>query len=240
MKLIVQDLVKSFGTKQVLKGASYTFAKEGIYGLLGRNGAGKTTLFNCLSAEYPLDSGSVSLSLAGEAPRPLGQGDVGYVLSTPVVPEFLTGYEFVKFFLEITGDPGKTGRTPDDWLALVGIEKDDRHRLMRGYSHGMKNKVQMLCFLIGRPPVILLDEPLTSFDVVAALEMKNLLREMKDEHILIFSTHILQLATDLCDDIVVLNHGLLEEVDPALIHTPEFEQRIVDILRDEGEGQHEE
>lgn len=240
MKLIVQDLVKSFGTKQVLKGASYTFAKEGIYGLLGRNGAGKTTLFNCLSAEYPPDSGSVSLSLAGEAPRPLGQGDVGYVLSTPVVPEFLTGYEFVKFFLEITGDPGKTGRTPDDWLALVGIEKDDRHRLMRGYSHGMKNKVQMLCFLIGRPPVILLDEPLTSFDVVAALEMKNLLREMKDEHILIFSTHILQLATDLCDDIVVLNHGLLEEVDPALIHTPEFEQRIVEILRDEGEGQHEE
>ena len=92
-----------------------------------------------------------------------------------------------------------------------------------------------------RPPAgDLLDEQLTSFDVVAALEMKNLLREMKDEHILIFSTHILQLATDLCDDIVVLNHGLLEEVDPALIHTPEFEQRIVDILRVEGEGQHEE
>ena len=240
MKLIVQDLVKSFGTKQVLKGASYTFAKEGIYGLLGRNGAGKTTLFNCLSAEYPPDSGSVTLSRNVEDPRPLGQGDVGYVLSTPVVPEFLTGREFVKFFLEITGDPGRTGRTADDWLALVGIEKDDRDRLMRGYSHGMKNKVQMLCFLIGRPPVILLDEPLTSFDVVAALEMKNLLREMKDEHILIFSTHILQLATDLCDEIVVLNHGQLEGVDPALIHTPEFEQRIVDILRDGGEGQHEE
>ena len=67
------------------------------------------------------------------------------------------------------------------------------------------------------------------------LEMKNLLREMKDEHILIFSTHILQLATDLCDEIVVLNHGQLEGVDPALIHTPEFEQRIVDILKDEGE-----
>ena len=103
----------------------------------------------------------------------------------------------------------------------------------------MKNKVQMLCFLIGRPPVILLDEPLTSFDPVAALEMKNLLRDMKEEHILIFSTHILQLATDLCDGIVVLNHGLLEEVDSALIHTPEFEQRVVELLRDEGEGEHE-
>lgn len=238
MQLILQDLVKSFGTKQVLRGASYTFPKEGIYGLLGRNGAGKTTLFNCLSAEYPPDSGAVELSLDGAPARPLEQGDIGYVLSTPVVPEFLTGYEFVKFFLEITGDPGKTGRTPDDWLALVGIDPDDRHRLMRGYSHGMKNKVQMLCFLIGRPPVILLDEPLTSFDVVAALEMKTLLREMKDEHILIFSTHILQLATDLCDEIVVLNHGQLEGVDSTLIHTPQFEQRIVEILTEE-EAQHE-
>ena len=132
---------------------------------------------------------------------------------------------------------GNTGRSPDDWLALVGIDPEDRHRLMRGYSHGMKNKVQMLCFLIGRPPVILLDEPLTSFDVVAALEMKNLLREMKDDHIIIFSTHILQLAADLCDEIVILNHGKLEGVDSALIGTPEFETRIIDILRDADHGE---
>lgn len=229
-------IVKRFGEKQVLKGVSYTFRQGGIYGLLGRNGAGKTTLFNCLSAEFPPDAGTVKLR-DERGDRPLNQGDVGYVLSTPVVPEFLTGYEFVRFFLDISGDPGKTGRSPDDWLALVGIDKEDRHRLMRGYSHGMKNKVQMLCFLIGRPPVILLDEPLTSFDVVAALEMKDLLREMKGDHIIIFSTHILQLAADLCDDIVVLNHGLLEEVDPALIHTPEFEARIIEILKDEGSGE---
>lgn len=236
MELILDRIVKRFGEKQVLKGVSYTFRQGGIYGLLGRNGAGKTTLFNCLSAEFPPDAGTVKLR-DERGDRPLNQGDVGYVLSTPVVPEFLTGYEFVRFFLDISGDPGKTGRSPDDWLALVGIDKEDRHRLMRGYSHGMKNKVQMLCFLIGRPPVILLDEPLTSFDVVAALEMKDLLREMKGDHIIIFSTHILQLAADLCDDIVVLNHGLLEEVDPALIHTPEFEARIIEILKDEGSGE---
>lgn len=232
MELVVSRIEKSFGEKQVLKGASYTFGQGGIYGLLGRNGAGKTTLFNCLSAEFSADKGTVLLRDEG-GERPLNQGDVGYVLSTPVVPEFLTGYEFVKFFLEITGCKGEDGRTPDDWLELVGIDKEDRHRLMRGYSHGMKNKVQMLCFLIGKPPVILLDEPLTSFDVVAALEMKNLLREMKNDHIIIFSTHILQLAADLCDDIVVLNHGLLEQVDRTVIHTPEFEEKIIEILRDE-------
>lgn len=231
MKLILENIEKHFGEKQVLKGASFTFEQGRIYGLLGRNGAGKTTLMNCLSGEFPADGGAFRLE--DGSPRPLGEGDVGYVLSTPVVPEFLTGREFVKFFLEIAGGKNTSEKSSDDWLALVGIDSEDRGRLMKDYSHGMKNKMQMLCFLIARPPVILLDEPLTSFDVVAALEMKNLLREMKSEHIIIFSTHILQLAADLCDEIVILNHGLLEEVDPAIIHTPEFENRVVEILKDE-------
>lgn len=100
----------------------------------------------------------------------------------------------------------------------------------------MKNKLQMLSFFITRPPIILLDEPLTSFDVVVALEMKKLLRDMKPDHILIFSTHILQLATDLCDEIAVLHQGALELVDPAAIHSPAFEEKVVEILKDEGDG----
>ena len=233
MQLILDQMTKSFGTKEVLKGASFTFKQGKIYGLLGRNGAGKTTLFNCLASEFPADGGTVSLvDDFGQTSAPK-QGDIGYVLSTPVVPEFLTGLEFVKFFQEITGD--QSGRTPDQWLELVGLAPDDGRRLMRGYSHGMKHKIQMLCFLIGRPPVILLDEPLTSFDVVAALEMKNLLREMKEDHIILFSTHILQLAQDLCDEIVLLHQGELEGVDNAKIHTPEFESYIVDLLTQEDE-----
>lgn len=233
MQLILDQITKSFGTKEVLKGASFTFEKGKIYGLLGRNGSGKTTLFNCLSAEFPADSGSVSLVDEFGQTRSPQQGDIGYVLSTPVVPEFLTGLEFVKFFQEIAGD--QSGRTPDQWLELVGLAYDDGRRLMRGYSHGMKHKIQMLCFLIGKPPVILLDEPLTSFDVVAALEIKNLLREMKEDHIILFSTHILQLAQDLCDEIVLLHQGELEGVDNAKIHTPEFESYIVDLLTQEDE-----
>ena len=233
MQLILDQIRKSFGTKEVLKNASFTFEQGKIYGLLGRNGSGKTTLFNCLSAEFPADGGTVSLVDDYGQTRTPKQGDIGYVLSTPVVPEFLTGTEFVKFFQEISQD--KSGRTPDQWLELVGLEPDDRNRLMRGYSHGMKHKIQMLCFLIGRPPVILLDEPLTSFDVVAALEMKNLLREMKGDHIILFSTHILQLAQDLCDEIVLLHQGELEGVDNAKIHTPEFESYIVALLTQEDE-----
>jgi len=97
----------------------------------------------------------------------------------------------------------------------------------------MKNKIQMLCFLITRPPVILLDEPLSSFDVIVALEIKNLLKKIKSDHIIIFSTHILQLATDLCDEIVVLNNGILEQVPNDILRSGEFEERIMEILREE-------
>lgn len=232
MKLILEQIAKSFGAKQVLRDATFSFEQGRIYGLLGRNGAGKTTLFNCVSGEFPADGGRVLLEEDGGSARPLKENDVGYVLSTPFVPDFLTGYEFVRFFQEVSGGQAG-GRTPDQWLDLVGIEADDRHRLMKDYSHGMKNKMQMLCFLIAKPPVILLDEPLTSFDVVAAAGMKELLREMKHDHIIIFSTHILELAADLCDDIVLLTRGELEAVDANLIHTPEFEARVVELLKEE-------
>ena len=104
------------------------------------------------------------------------------------------------------------------------------------YETGMKNKMQMLCFIISKPPVILLDEPLTSLDVVVALEIKKLLREMRQDHIILFSTHILQLATDLCDEIVLLNDGKLEQVDHSIIGDPQFEERIVSLLKDVNEA----
>lgn len=116
---------------------------------------------------------------------------------------------------------------------MVKIDAHDRHKLIKGYSHGMKNKVQMLMLLIARPPVILLDEPLTSFDVVVALEIKQLLREIRPDHILIFSTHILQLATDLCDEIVVLSDGRLSRLDHSLLDSPDFEARLIELLKDE-------
>lgn len=232
MRLELNGISKSFGTKQVLREAGMTFEKGKIYGLLGRNGSGKTTLFNCLSGELEKDSGEVKLG-QGEQVQTLDEQDVGYVFSIPVLPEFLTGYEFLKFFRDINQEKTDDTKSIDDYFDLVKIEPEDRHRLIKGYSHGMKNKLQMLCFIMTKPPVILLDEPLTSFDVIVALEMKNLLRELKKDHIIIFSTHILQLATDLCDEIVILSQGRLEKVESGLLNSPEFEAQIIEILKNE-------
>jgi len=232
LRLIIEDIVKQFEEKKVLQGASYTFEKGNIYGLLGRNGVGKTTLFNCLSGEMALDSGRAYIDDNGTV-RELNHEDIGYVYSLPILPEFLTGYEFVKFFMDINKANVQMDRSIDDYFDMMTITNEDRHRLIKGYSHGMKNKIQMLLFLITKPPIILLDEPLTSFDVIVALEMKNMLREMKSDHILIFSTHILQLASDLCDELVVLNKGKLSSVPTDLLKSPEFEQSIINLLKDE-------
>jgi ABC-2 type transport system ATP-binding protein len=233
MELILEGIAKRFGDKEVLQNVSYRFEQGKIYGLLGRNGAGKTTLFNCLSGELKADGGTVTLAEGGGAPRPVREEDIGYVYSLPILPDFLTGYEFISFFMDVQRGKCRTDLSVDDYFDLMRIDKNDRHRLIKGYSHGMKNKLQMMLFLITQPPVILLDEPLTSFDVVVALEMKNLLREMKPNHILIFSTHILQLASDLCDELVVLHNGALSPVPSDMLRDPAFEQRIIDMLKDE-------
>lgn len=233
MKLILENVSKSFDKKNVLHDASATFEKGKIYGLLGRNGAGKTTLFNCISRTSRIDSGAIALD-KGEGPDTHYDSiDIGFVYSTPHLPDFMTGYEFIKFFIEINRERIHQVRQPDYYLDMVGIKTEDQHRLLKDYSHGMQNKVQMLTSIMVHPPVLLLDEPLTSFDVVAAHEMKELIIGLKSDSIVIFSTHILQLAQDLCDEIVLLHNRKLQPISADDIHHSDFEEEIVALLSEE-------
>lgn len=232
MKLVIENLNKSFDKKEVLKNINFTFESGKIYGLLGRNGAGKTTFFNCLNEDLKCDSGEFYLS-DGKSNKKIESSDIGYVLSTPVVPEFLTGREFLKYFIDINKDSIKDLKTIDEYFDIVKIDMEDRDKLMKDYSHGMKNKMQMLIYLIASPNILLLDEPLTSFDVVVAEEMKELLKKMKKNRILIFSTHIMELALDLCDEIVVLNKGELLEIKRDELTDKELKNKIINILKGE-------
>lgn len=232
MELIVKDLKKTFEEKEVLKGATFTFEQGKIYGLLGRNGAGKTTFFNCINEDIGFDSGSFEVGDIGQL-RGVTSDDIGYVLSTPTVPEFLTAREFLKFFIDINLGKIKNLKTIDEYLDFMMIEKEDRDKLLKDYSHGMKNKMQMLVNFIADPTILLLDEPLTSFDVVVADEMKQLLRQIKNDHIIIFSTHILELAIDLCDEIVILNNGVLSEIQKNSLNSAEYKEKIIETLKGE-------
>lgn len=233
MQLVISDLEKSFDKQKVLCGASFTFETGHIYGLLGRNGAGKTTLFNCLNEDLKPEGGTVVIREGNGRERPLTAQDLGYVLSTPVVPDFLTAREFLKFFLEINQGKIHKPQDPDDYLDYMQIDRADRGKLLKDFSHGMKNKMQMLIQFIADPPVLLLDEPLTSLDVVVAEEMKQLLRRRRADHITILSTHIMELALDLCDEIVILHNGVLAPVNREQLDDAAYKDRIIAALKEE-------
>lgn len=235
MRFVIEHLLKSFESKNVLKDVNFAFESGKIYGLLGRNGAGKTTLFNCVNRDIKSEGGRFYIEDGGTR-REVTADDIGYVLSTPTVPEFLTGREFLKFFIDINSESISDKKSIDEYFDYVSIAPEDRDKLLKDYSHGMKNKMQMLINIISRPNILLLDEPLTSLDVVVAEEMKQLLRSLKQDRITIFSTHIMDLALDLCDEIVLLHHGELETVDKANLDSKEFKDKIIAALM-EGENE---
>lgn len=231
LKLEVSGLSKSFGEKKILDDIDFSFESGKIYGLIGRNGAGKTTFFNSINRDIDIDSGKFYLD-DEFGKSELSTSDIGYVVSTPIVPEFLTAREFLSFFMEINKDKIDKDKTIDDYFELVQISREDQDKLLKDYSHGMKNKMQILINIIAHPKVILLDEPLTSLDVVVQDEMKKLLRSLKNDHIIIFSTHILEIAMDLCEEIVILNNKKLELVQQSNLNHQKYKDKIIKMLKD--------
>lgn len=232
MKLIIENLSKSFENKKVLENVSYEFDKGIVYALLGRNGSGKTTLFSLISSQLENDCGKAYIESDGKKIE-LSPKNLFFMNSTPKLPNFLTGREFIKFFVEANEDKIDGNISIDQYFKMVNFDLEDSNKLIQGYSTGMKNKIQMMMFLIIKPLVILMDEPLTSLDVVVQLEMKRLIRQIHEDHIIIFSTHILTLAKDLCDEIVLLHDKKLERVDRKIINEPSFEDEIIRLLSDD-------
>ena len=144
MKLIINNLSKSYGLNNVLNGINFEFESGKIYGLIGKNGVGKTTFFNCLNGMTQRNCGDVILIKDDNHSQPLSQSDVGFIESTPVLPEFLTGREFIQFLIDIQEDKEKL--LIDELFDIVDLNIKDQEKLIKTYSHGMKNKNLYLIF----------------------------------------------------------------------------------------------
>ena len=234
MQLALKNINKSFDDKQLFNDVTFNFETGKIYGLLGRNGAGKTTLFNCIAQNLSVDSGSIAIiDDAGQENTAYENTEIGFVTTPTHLPDFMTGLEFVHFVMDLNRERLTTPYSARENLTRYGINDSDQNKLLRDYSHGMQNKVQMLVTEVTNTPIYLLDEPLTSFDPVAAYEVKERIRELKSQAIVIFSTHILELAKELCDEIVLLHDQKLEVLGNDKLQSQDFEKEIVTILSEE-------
>ena len=205
MKFVIEHLSKSFEKKEVLRDIDFTFDEGKIYGLLGRNGAGKTTLFNCLNRDLKADSGNFYIEDENGVRREVAAEDIGYVLSTPTVPEFLTGREFLKFFMDINEKSIKNPKSIDEYFDYMSIEPEDRDKLLKDYSHGMKNKMQMLINIIAQPNILLLDEPTNDLDMETVTWLEEYLSNF--EHTVLVVSHDRHFLDSVCTHTVDIDYG---------------------------------
>lgn len=212
MKLIIKNVQKNYGKNKVLDIQKYMFETGKIYTILGKNGSGKTTFFTGIYKENFLDSGIIEIELDDSKEKKINFKDVGFVSATPQLPDFFTGYEFTKFVLETTWNRKVEQSEVFKQLELVNLTKAEGLRLIKEYSLGMKSKLQILSFVIMKPRIILLDEPFVALDIISASQIKKIVKKLKYDHIILFSTHIMSLAEELADEIVLLKDGNLETI----------------------------
>lgn len=204
MKLKLENINFKFNDLIILKNTSYTFKENKIYGLLGNNGVGKTTLFNLMKSRYKY-SGSIKLNK-----KDIKNKEIMLINSTPTLPEFMTGKEYISYFLKLTNNKNKD---IDYYFNLVKLDNNAQDKLIKDYSHGMKNKLEFISVMILNPKVILLDEPMSNLDVLSQEEIKDMLKMLKKNHIIIMSTHIIDYAINICDEIILMSDNKLNKVN---------------------------
>lgn len=205
--LKINNLKKSFGDKEVLKGISLSVPEKSIFGFIGKNGAGKTTTMKTILGLMKPDEGEIYVN--GEKVV-FGQTStnqyIGYLPDVPEYYSFMTPSEYLQFCGDITGlSKAERVRRSEELLELVGL-KGEKHKI-KGFSRGMKQRLGIAQALLNRPKLLICDEPTSALDPVGRKEILDILMAVKDETTVLFSTHILSDVERICTDIAFLNEG---------------------------------
>ncbi|MGG3913770.1 ATP-binding cassette domain-containing protein [Rossellomorea vietnamensis] len=205
--LEVSSLEKKYKEKLAVKDISFQLKGGACTALLGPNGAGKTTTLNMLAGLIKPTAGTI---MAPDSPDDIRE-IIGYLPQYPAFFEWMTGKEFLIFSGEISGmKKGDAGRRTEELITLVGLE-DGKNRKVGQYSGGMKQRLGIAQALIHEPKLIILDEPVSALDPFGRREVLDLLKELKKDTTILFSTHILNDAERICDDVLFLHEGVLIE-----------------------------
>ena len=207
----VQNYTKKYGDKTVVNDISFTAKDGAITGFIGHNGAGKSTTIKAITGVIRPTSGSITINgIDIQKDGKKAKSQFGYVSDSPDHFLRLNGIEYLNFMADIYDTPLE-GRSAfiEDYAKRFGIY-DSLNSKILSYSHGMRQKIMIMGALIHNPSVWILDEPLTGLDPQSAFELKQMMREhVKKGNSVFFSTHVLEVAEKLCDEICIIKKGEL-------------------------------
>ena len=207
--IIVKSLKKFFGEVKAVNGISFEVHKGEIFGLLGPNGAGKTTTIKLLLGLLEPNEGEMSVfGLNPERNEVAIKRRIGYVSEEPLIFKSLTPKDLFNFVASIRGlDANKTTNLAKEYLEnLDAIEYYDQ--LIATLSHGNKQKLQIIAAILHKPDLLILDEPIAGLDAKSVRVVKSIV-ELHTQRggTVLFSTHIMEIAQELCDRIGIINKG---------------------------------
>ena len=209
--ICVQNFSKRYGDRDVVKNISFTAKDGAITGFIGHNGAGKSTTIKAITGVISPTAGSIMINGIDVVKDPLkAKSQFGYVSDSPDHFLRLKGIEYLNFMADVYDTPAD-GRAEfiETYGKRFGIY-DSLNSQILSFSHGMRQKIMIMGALIHDPSVWILDEPLTGLDPQSAFELKKMMREHAEKgKSVFFSTHVLEVAEKLCDEICIIKNGEL-------------------------------
>ena len=210
----VKNLVKRYGNHLALDNVSFTIEKGEVVGFLGPNGAGKSTTMNIITGYLSSTEGEVLVDGLSVLDNPeKAKQRIGYLPEIPPLYTDMTVNEYLSFVCDLKKVPmSKKAEMITKITKQVRIN-DVRKRLIRNLSKGYKQRVGIGQALIGDPELLILDEPTVGLDPKQITEVRDLIKNLSEEHTLIISSHILAEVQAVCDRVIIINRGRIVATD---------------------------
>ena len=210
----VNNLVKRYGDHTAVDHLSFKIEKGKIYGFLGPNGAGKSTTMNMITGYIASTEGTVTIDGHDILDEPeQTKKCIGYLPEMPPLYFDMTVLEYMNFVADLKKIPkDKKKSMVAEVMEMVKIT-DMKNRLIKNLSKGYRQRVGLAQAILGYPEVIILDEPTVGLDPKQIIEIRDLIKSLKEKHTVILSSHILSEVSAVCDYVLIISHGKLVASD---------------------------
>ena len=209
--LQIEHLTKTYGEKKAVDDLSLHILPGEIYGFIGHNGAGKTTTLKSVAGILRFDAGEIRIGGTSIRTDPLAcKRKLAYIPDNPDLYDYMTGIQYLNFIANIFGVSAADRQARIRELAERFELTNDLAQPIAAYSHGMKQKLAIISAWLHAPQLVVMDEPFVGLDPKAAHLLKGMMRELCDRGgAIFFSTHVLEVAENLCDKVAILRAGKL-------------------------------